>query len=155
MVRILSENAEINKENLECTATRNYRLEKLTAVRASLEQSGYKVDSEIPIHKVKKSKEPKKSTVQLTYEMWQKEMSIKEIAAERKLTTQTICNHIAKLIQSNNIAISDVLPADKIANLQEAFDGYDADSLNGLKEKYGDEFTWNELKLYKASLTIA
>jgi uncharacterized protein YpbB len=102
--------------------------------------------------KKKKSKEPKKSTIQETYELWMQQNSIKEIASIRKLTTQTISNHLAKLIASETIKISDVLPQDKIDELANAFKGYKEETLNGLKEKYGDKFTWDELKLYKASL---
>ena len=59
---------------------------------------------------------------------------------------------MAKLIENQNISISDVLPEDRINELAKAFDGYSEDSLNPMKEKYGDTFTWDELKLFKASL---
>ena len=84
--------------------------------------------------------------------MWQQKNSIKEIAAIRKLTSQTIGSHIAKLIEAETIAITDVLPDDKIQELAKAFKGYKEETLNGLKEKHGDKFTWDELKMFKASL---
>jgi hypothetical protein len=56
------------------------------------------------------------------------------------------------LIESETIAITDVLPEDKILELAKAFKGYKEETLNGLKELYGDTFTWDELKIYKASL---
>ena len=102
--------------------------------------------------KTSKAKEPKKSTVQETYELWQQNNSIKEIAAIRKLTPQTIGGHFAKLIEAGTIAISAILPEDKIHELAQAFEGYTEDSLNPLKEKYGDKFTWDELKMFRASL---
>jgi hypothetical protein len=45
-----------------------------------------------------------------------------------------------------------VLPYDKILALREAFQFYDEESLSPLKEKYGEEFTWDELKMFKASI---
>ncbi len=84
--------------------------------------------------------------------MWLEKNTIKEIAAIRKLTTQTICGHLAKLIETETISITDVLPEEKIQELAKAFKGYKEETLNGLKEQYGDKFTWDELKLYKASL---
>ena len=90
--------------------------------------------------------------MQETYELWLEKNTIKEIAAIRKLTQQTIGGHLAKLIESGTITITDVLPADKITALAEAFFGYKEETLNPLKEKYGDEFTWDELKMYKSSL---
>jgi hypothetical protein len=58
------------------------------------------------------------------------------------------------LIEAEAILISDVLTDDKIRELDKAFEGYDEDSLNPLKEKYGNTFTWDELKLFKASLNL-
>ncbi|MCY1243451.1 Helix-turn-helix domain protein [compost metagenome] len=84
--------------------------------------------------------------------MWLQKNSLAEIAGIRKLTQQTVSNHFAKLIQTGMVSISDILPEDKIRELAKAFDGYDEESLNGLKEKYGNKFTWDELKLFKASL---
>ena len=99
-------------------------------------------------------KEPKKPTVQETYELWLEKNTIKEIATIRKLTSQTIGTHIAKLIESGTIAITAVLPEDKILELEKAFRGYKEETLNGLKEQYGEKFTWDELKMFKASLNI-
>ncbi|WP_367278062.1 helix-turn-helix domain-containing protein [Flavobacterium sp.] len=48
--------------------------------------------------------------------------------------------------------INDVLPEDKIQELTEAFYGYKEESISPLKEKYGDKFTWEELRMFKASL---
>jgi uncharacterized protein YpbB len=104
--------------------------------------------------KKKTNKEPKKSTVQETYELWLEKNTIKEIAAIRKLTSQTIGTHIAKLIESGTISITSVLPEDKILELEKAFKGYKEETLNGLKEQYGEKFTWDELKMFKASLNL-
>ncbi len=101
--------------------------------------------------KKKTAKEPKKSTVQETYELWLQKNSIKEIAAIRKLTTQTISSHLAKLIETETISIFDVLPEDKITELANAFKGYNEETLNGLKEQYGNQFTWDELKMFQAA----
>lgn len=84
--------------------------------------------------------------------MWQQQNSIKEIAAIRKLTAQTISTHIAKLIETETISINDVLPQDKIQELAKIFKGFKGDTVGELKEKYGDKFTWDELKIFKASL---
>jgi uncharacterized protein YpbB len=101
--------------------------------------------------KKKIKKEPKKSTVQETYELWLQKNSIKEIAAIRKLTVQTIGSHIAKLIETQTIKIYDVLPEDKIEALAIVFKGFKEESLGGLKEQYGDQFTWDELKMFQAA----
>ena len=39
-------------------------------------------------------------------------------------------------------------------DLSDLFDDYDGGSMSGLKEKVGNKFTWDELKLYQASLLV-
>ena len=102
--------------------------------------------------KALKTKEPKKSTTQETYELWQQKNSIKEIAAIRKLTAQTIYGHFSKLIESGQVQLSDVLPEDKIDELTKVFKGFKGESLSELMEKNGDKFTWNEMRMFKASM---
>ncbi|MBP6557360.1 MAG: helix-turn-helix domain-containing protein [Flavobacterium sp.] len=145
----------ISKEKLSSNEILNYRVNKLETIKQEFKNVNVTlVEDEDDIErytKKKKAKEPKKSTVQETYELWLQKNSIKEIAAIRKLTTQTIGGHLAKLIESQTISISAVLPEDKIAELTKAFKGYKEESLNGLKEQYGDQFTWDELKMFQAA----
>jgi len=68
------------------------------------------------------------------------------------LTVQTVETHLIKLIQAKKVDIVDVLSDDKILALRDAFEFYQEESLAPLKEKYGDEFTWDELKMFKASI---
>ncbi|WP_431243508.1 helix-turn-helix domain-containing protein [Flavobacterium sp. P21] len=97
-------------------------------------------------------KGPKKTTVEETHELWLEKNSIEDIARIRKITKQTVETHLIKLIQAKKIEISEVLPDDKILALRDAFEFYQEESLAPLKEKYGDEFTWDELKMFKASI---
>ena len=131
LIQTIASGETISKEKLTSDEIKHYKVRKLERIQDEF----------------------KKENVTLieTYELWQQNNSIKEIAAIRKLTTQTIHTHLAKLIENQTISISDVLPEDKIQELAKAFEGYNEDSLNPLKEKYGDRFTWDELKLFKAS----
>ena len=79
-------------------------------------------------------------------------MTIFEIAKQRKLTPQTIYNHFTKLIQMEIVQLSDILPNDKIAELTAAFKDFKGESLGELKEIHGDKFSWDELRMFKASL---
>jgi uncharacterized protein YpbB len=85
-------------------------------------------------------------------ELWKQNLSIYEIAKQRKLTPQTIYNHFTKLIQMEIVQLSDILPEDKISELKAAFKDFKGESLGELKEIHGDKFSWDELRLYKASL---
>ena len=158
LVEVLVSGMEISKENLNTFEARNYRNDKIDSVRnAFREQNITLIEDEADLERYvskKVKKEPKKSTVLLTFELWQEQKSIKEIAELRKLTAQTITNHIGKLIQIKAINISEVFPQDKIDALTDAFKDYHEDSLNALKEQHGSRFTWEELKIFKASLNI-
>jgi len=50
------------------------------------------------------------------------------------------------------IQLSEILPDDKFEELRVAFQDFKGESLGELKEIHGDKFSWDELKLYKASL---
>ncbi len=147
----------ISKEKLTSDDIQFYRIRKVETISQEFKSINVTLiedeeDIDRYAKKTKIPKEQKKSTVQETYELWQQQNSIKEIAAFRKLTTQTISTHIAKLIETETISINDVLPQDKIQELAKIFKGFKGDTVGELKEKYGDKFTWDELKLFKASL---
>ena len=154
LIATVANGETISKESLSSEAIKTYRFTKAETVRQAYKNSHLSlIDEEEPSRyaKKKKQKEPKKSTVQETYELWLQQYTIKEIAAVRKLTVQTISSHLAKLIETETIAISAILPEDKIAALAQAFKDHKEESLGSLKEKYGDEFTWDELKMYQAA----
>lgn len=146
----------ISKENLTSQEIKNYRIQKVEKAQKEYKKTNTSlIEDEVDLErytKKKEKKEPKKSTVQETYELWIQKNSIKEIAAIRKLSAQTIEGHLIKLIESKIININQVLPEDKIQELAQVFKDYKEDTLSPLKEKVGDEFTWNELKMFKASL---
>lgn len=158
LVQAIASKQEITKETINRPEIKNYKTNKVDSVRSefkaqnvTLIEDDHEVDRYIS-KKATKTKEPKKSTFLVTYELWQEKNSISEIANIRKLTKQTIASHLAKLIEIKAVLIAEVLPDDKLRALAKAFEGYQEESLTPLKEKYGDTFTWDELKLFKASL---
>ena len=158
LVNAVVSGATISKENLTSEEIKFYRVNKINSIQAKFKELNITlVEDDFDVDryankKTLKSKEPKKSTVQETYELWQQKNSIKEIAEIRKFTEETILGHLTKLIVSKTISISDILPEDKILELTEAFKGYSEESISPLKEKYGEKFSWNELRMFKASL---
>jgi len=158
LTNIIVDGKEISKKNLISEDMNTYKINKLVIVserfrtsHAALveddEDVSYYTDS-----KKKKTKEPKKSTIEDTLELWKQNLSIYEIAKQRKLTPQTIYNHFTKLIQMEIVQLSDILAEDKISELKAAFKDFKGESLGELKEIHGDKFSWDELRLYKASL---
>jgi uncharacterized protein YpbB len=150
----------ISKESLNSSEIKNYKLNKIERVvedfkRNNLNLIEDKEDVSYYEPKKKKSeKTPKKPTSQITYELWVERNSIEEIANLRKLTVATILSHFTKLIQDKAVSINDIMPEDKIEILTKAFYGYKEESLTPMKEQLGDDFSWEELRMFKASLNV-
>ena len=147
----------ISKEKLTSSEIKKYISRKTEAIQNQFKELNITlIDDEKDVERYtsKKSKTaaPKKSTVQQTYELWVEKKSIADIATIRVLTKQTIYAHFVQLIQTKAVSISEVLPEDKIQTLAAAFNGYKEESLNALMEKNSEKFTWNEARMYKASL---
>jgi hypothetical protein len=148
---------EIGKETLYSEDIKFYKSRKLAIIEREFKEKNICLvedDGETNLYeKTTKEKKPaKKSTSLETFELWQLKNSIREIAGIRKLTIGTIYGHFIKLIEDKTVMIIDVLPDEKIKSLAKAFEDYKEESLNALKEQVGDQFTWDELKLFKASL---
>ncbi|MFV8441328.1 helix-turn-helix domain-containing protein [Flavobacterium sp. LB2P44] len=147
----------ISKEKLTSSEIKKYIIRKTEAIQNQFKELNITLiedDRYVERYASKKSKTaaPKKSTVKETYELWVEKKSIEDIATIRVLTKQTIYSHFVKLIQTKAVSISEVLPEDKMQDLATAFAGYKEESLNALMEKYGHKFSWEEARMYKASL---
>ena len=81
-------------------------------------------------------------------------MSVEEIASERKLTVNTVYGHLAKLIEKRAVTLADVLPADKISKLYELFTQNSNKTNTELREISNNEFSWEELRLFRATLSL-
>lgn len=139
-----------------------YKMGKIAAVKQEMRQENTGFDFDTDFIKVKTKREkreskPKvktKSTYDTTLEMLQEGKSIEEIANERQLSVNTITTHCERLLKNEKIELSDLLDDKRIGQLSEVFNDFDGGSLSDLKEKVGTKFTWDELKLYRASLII-
>ncbi len=159
LTQIITEGKEISKKNLVSDDMNVYTINKLVVVaeRFRIEHATLLEDEDDAVSyyeepKKKKTKEPKKPTIEITLEFWTKGLSIYDIAEQRKLTPSTIFGHFTKLIQMETVAIANVLPEHKIKDLAAAFKAFKGESLGELKEIHGDTFSWDELRLFKASL---
>jgi GTPase SAR1 family protein len=148
----------ISKETLTSDEIKKYLSRKTEAIQNQFKKVHVTLiedEKDLQRYTAKKkpdSKTPKKSTVDITHELWLDKNSIQDIATIRKLTTQTIESHLVKLIQSKKVSVQDILPQDKIKELGEAFKHYKEESLTAMKEQFGDKYSWDELRMFKASL---
>ncbi|HBK83099.1 MAG TPA: helicase [Flavobacterium sp.] len=156
LLDLVASGKEIVKENLLSDEILSYKADKLKQIRALQHETNdvFEPAEELSYYKPKqaKSQEQKKQTTEITLELWNQQNSIDEIATIRKLEKSTIYGHIAKLIAQGALQINAFLSNEKIEQLQEVFTGFEGESLSELKETVGDTFTWEELKLFRASL---
>ncbi|RZJ71930.1 helix-turn-helix domain-containing protein [Flavobacterium sp.] len=161
-VEVLVSGEELSRENLSTAKIRNYRDDKIREIRERFSQKFGEViveNDNVTIErptKKKGRKEPKKSTILETFELWQQNLSVEEIAQQRKFTKQTIYGHLIKLVENKTIVVTDILTQDRVDALSEVFVGFkESDTVGMLKEKHGEEFSWDELKLYRATLDFS
>jgi nucleoside-triphosphatase THEP1 len=151
---------EINKENLTDDFIKNYRSRKLSVAKDAYKEQNKEIVADDEafeefsyyIRKPKKEKKDKISTYEITYQLWLEKKSIMTIAQERKLTPTTIEGHLARLIAEEKIAMEEVLTDDKIKALSKLFEGFEGGGLAELKEKAREDFSYGELKIFKASI---
>ncbi len=103
------------------------------------------------------AKEPKhkKNTYLQTLELWQDGQSIPEIAALRKLSEKTVYGHMAQLVQIKAVNPAELIPAHKLEKLREMFSADQDYTLTQMKNAAGESFSYEDLKIFRASLTNA
>jgi len=157
LIETVIANEAISKEKLTSDEIKKYLSRKKEAIQNQFKEANITlIEDEEDVNrytsKKKGQKEPKKSTVEETFDLWLAKNSIEDIADIRKLTVTTIQSHLVKLIQDKRISISEILPQDTIDELAEAFKFYKEESLSPMKEQFGEKYSWEELRMFKASL---
>ena len=160
VVKRLINNEEITKESTWTPEILGYKEDMLERIKSEgsvplslLEQEDFEEEAPIKNRKKEKDQEKsKKTTYEITLELFKEGKNIQAIASERVMSVGTIYSHITRLIQSGDIEISQVMEKEKLKALENAFEDYNEQSLTPLKEQVGDAFSWEELKLYRASL---
>jgi hypothetical protein len=157
-IETIVDNQLIDKESLNSSEIKRYKAIKIERVFEDFKQNNLKLvevneNENLYLPKKNKIDKPsKKPTTQTTYEMWLEKKSVQQIADERKLSPSTVLGHFTKLIKEKTVAISEFLPQEKIDRLTIEFQNYNEDSVTPMKERLGDEFTWDELRMFRASL---
>ncbi|MCP9753811.1 helicase [Lacihabitans sp. CCS-44] len=149
---------EITKENLITEKQRSYKQQMLDkSLTKFLEESEELIKGldDVSYYEVpkKQKKVNQKSTLEETFDLWKKNMSIEEIAQKRVLSVGTIYTHFAKLVEEKKIEIASLMSQDRILEIATAFENFQPNTpLGEIKSVLDDSITWEELRIYKASL---
>src|SRR5690606_16748719 len=153
MILLCTLDKDFTRQDLQLTEIHAYRINHLNTIKETLRTQIFEEDTleddlkSIPV-------KSKISTVDKTFDLWQQSKSITEIATERKLSIQTITQHIGKLIALQKIDITQVLSNKKILQLQKLFDDHQNKTLTEIKAETSDEISWEDLRIFKAYLDI-
>ncbi|MDI9338280.1 MAG: helix-turn-helix domain-containing protein [Alphaproteobacteria bacterium] len=147
----------INKINLQNDTIQNYKSNLLLKVRNIVKSKGSVLDDdsyyEVTLYESKTKKEPKlpkKSTLEETFELWQKNPNIDAIAQARTMSISTIEGHLAKLIKEKKIELNQLLNTEKIEQISSLFQKNPDKTIGELKDLCGDTFSWSELRYFKS-----
>jgi PIF1-like helicase/Helix-turn-helix domain len=97
-----------------------------------------------------KSKKEIGETYLLTFNAFASGKTPQEIATQRGMSIGTVYGHLGKFIAKGTIKISAVLAEDVLDEIMNAFRGFDGKSITGIKEKLGDKYSFDEIRLVKA-----
>lgn len=142
----------INKNTMISDEINHYKNNKIQFVVKAFDKQFLDLSSTEKIEKEVTKTSSKKSTLSLTLALWHEGKKIHEIAQIRKLSESTIYTHFIKLVASQQIAIQEVVSEEKWQALKDTYALYNNLTIQEIKEKTGNTFSWNDLKLFQASL---
>jgi len=100
----------------------------------------------------KQNKEDKKSTKQITLELFKTGLSPKEIAKERSLTLNTIQSHLMTFIPLGDVDILELIALKRYKKIINQIEAVEFKNLTELKEKVDKSFTFMELRMVLLSM---
>jgi ATP-dependent DNA helicase RecQ len=101
------------------------------------------------------NKPPRDKTEQVTLNLLKHGLSLKEIAERRHVTQQTIAVHIEKLIlDGEEIDINQFVVPEKQTVISDVIRQMDSTRLTPIKERLGNDYTFEEIRIVRAKLMM-
>ncbi len=102
--------------------------------------------------KPRKKKTPRGETKQISLAMFEKGLSIAQIAQERALVPTTIEGHLAHFVEMGELSIDRLVSSEKRRIIEGELARNPVSSLKDAKDALGDEVSYGEIKLVQAHL---
>ena len=152
MIQLAQSDQSFDKEKIHSAKLETLYTELIGKINHILKNEKLFI-GEYPLSKDDKPKKEKRSTYDITLQLWKEGKTVAEIAKERTLSQATIYSHIAKCIEQDKIAITEVLPEETINELNTIFkENEELTTLKSLYEKTEERYSWDELRLFRAYL---
>ena len=95
----------------------------------------------------KKVKPKKTNTKQVSFDLFKKGMTIKEIAKQRGFVIGTIQGHLTQYVETGEIGIYEIISKERFENIKTSIQNVKFENISELKEKTNNSYTYNELRL--------
>lgn len=89
-------------------------------------------------------------TKQVTFDLFEQGKTIEAIARERRLSTATIEAHLAYFVGKGELDILKILDADALSELETYFEEHPPKNFAAVKQHFGDQYSYGELRIFKA-----
>ncbi len=93
----------------------------------------------------------KPTTNEISYQMYKDGATVEAIALERGLKESTIVHHLSLYISSGELDVNEFISPDKLELIASKIEHYDG-TLSSLKEVLGEDISYNDIKVYLASI---
>jgi hypothetical protein len=100
----------------------------------------------------KSNKTPKGETHRISLHLYKAGIPIAEIATRRNLAVTTVEGHLASFIPTGEIDLKELVPEEKIDIIRTTFSELGNTTLNALKAKLGDNYSFGEIRAVLASI---
>ncbi|OQC37738.1 MAG: exonuclease V subunit alpha [Bacteroidetes bacterium ADurb.Bin041] len=100
----------------------------------------------------KKNAGVKLKSNEISYQMFNKGMSINEIVKERGLAVSTIEGHLLHFVRQGKIDINQLIESDKLDKILEIINKCNNPTSKEIKEKLSDKFSYSEIRFVLASI---
>ena len=102
--------------------------------------------------KKKEAKEPKISTFEITKNMIDQGLSLKEIAKQREMAVSTIYSHVYRLIEEDQYDALQFVGEDHYDTIRDYFESTCDPTIGSAKEVLGDAYGYGEIKMVQCEL---
>lgn len=86
------------------------------------------------------------ATEEITLQLFKSGLSIEQVAQKRKIALTTVEMHLLKFVQSNELAVHELLPAAKLAAILPLVNGENCDNPAGIKQQLSGSFSYMEIR---------
>ncbi|MBN2034855.1 MAG: helix-turn-helix domain-containing protein [Deltaproteobacteria bacterium] len=100
----------------------------------------------------KKQKAPRVDTRKITFELFEKGLTLSQIAEERGLVLSTVEGHMAHLVETGKVAINLLLSPEKLQTIEQELSRMQGKLLGEIKRALGSGVSYGEIKLVQAHL---